>query len=231
MPSERVAGADGALGCVCGVHAAFLGMHSCTGLHAPALRTTSQRRLAPLLHLPHGACVPGCPPAHARSPARSTAASRQFTWTCTPLTCCLLPLLRRMEAKLRTMEQRLQLDGSAVAVGAADMVAQVGGQTWRAGGVLTQRRVASTAMACSGCQCMQGARAAGATTESALQTRAPFPPPNCRVQALEALPPGTAAAAVVEEGDSTTFRFKEGMPSAADYSKTVETINGTHAAK
>ncbi|PSC68256.1 Serine threonine-kinase SNT7 [Micractinium conductrix] len=79
----------------------------------------------------------------------------------------------KMEAKLRTMEQRLQLDGSAVAVGAADMVAQ----------------------------------------------------------ALEALPPGTAAAAVVEEGDSTTFRFKEGMPSAADYSKTVETINGTHAAK
>lgn len=41
---------------------------------------------------------------------------------------------RRMEAKLRTMEQRLALDGSAAAVGAADMVSAAAGVARQAPG-------------------------------------------------------------------------------------------------
>lgn len=52
-------------------------------------------------------------------------------------------------------------------------------------------------------------------------------------QALDVLP---APGAFVEEGPegSTTYHFGEGVPSAADFSKAVEAINGvngSHAAK
>lgn len=53
-------------------------------------------------------------------------------------------------------------------------------------------------------------------------------------QALDVLP--SAGAAYVEEGPegSTTYRFGGGVPSAADFTKAVEAINGvngSHAAK
>jgi len=80
-----------------------------------------------------------------------------------------------MEAKLRTMEQRLQLDGAPVpAVGAAaDLVAQ----------------------------------------------------------ALDGQGGSSGGAVGVQEDEATTYHFGEGVPSAADFNKTVEAINGSHAAK